>query len=203
LPVVDEAVFMHSHPQRQPDGKKLVKIPPQQDLPGYGGMVMMAMRQLAFELTRVHYILLFAHMIKYLEACLMNTEKNPQLTGDPPSCNVVHAVTVKRVSGQMPSETVLEDLAEFFKLFSDKTRIGILWALSFSEMCVCDLAMLLKMKQPAISQHLKNLRQMRIVRTRREGKVIYYALDDEHIRAVLHTGLQHIDEPVEPTEALQ
>jgi ArsR family transcriptional regulator len=95
----------------------------------------------------------------------------------------------------MPSETALDGLAEFFKLFSDKTRVGILWALSLSEMCVCDLAMLLKMKQPAISQHLKNLRQMRIVRTRRDGKVIYYTLDDNHIRAMLETGLQHIDEP--------
>jgi ArsR family transcriptional regulator len=62
--------------------------------------------------------------------------------------------------------------------------------------------MLLKMKQPAISQHLKSLRQMRIVRTRREGKVIFYALDDDHIRAVLNTGLQHIDEPEGTIEVL-
>jgi ArsR family transcriptional regulator len=133
----------------------------------------------------------------------MKTEKNPRLTVEPPACNVLHAVTVKNVSERMPPETVLENLAGFFKLFSDKTRIGILWALSYSEMCVCDLAMLLKMKQPAISQHLKNLRQMRIVRTRREGKVIYYALDDAHIGSVLNTGLRHIAEPAEPTEALQ
>jgi ArsR family transcriptional regulator len=94
----------------------------------------------------------------------------------------------------MPSEPALGSLAEFFKLFSDKTRLGILWALSRSEMCVCDLSMLLKMKQPAISQHLKSLRHMRIVRTRRDGKVVYYALDDEHIRTVLGFGLQHIKE---------
>lgn len=111
-------------------------------------------------------------------------------------CNGLHPITVGKVAGQMPSEAVLEDLAGFFKLFSDKTRVGILWALSFSEMCVCDLSMLLKMKQPAISQHLKGLRQMRLVRTRREGKVIYYAIDDEHIRTVLDTGLKHIGESV-------
>lgn len=110
-------------------------------------------------------------------------------------CNVVHPLTVRRVSERMPSEAGLESLAEFFKLFADKTRLGILWALSQSEMCVCDLSLLLKMKQPAISQHLKNLRQMRVVRTRREGKVVYYALDDEHIHAVLQTGRQHLDEP--------
>jgi ArsR family transcriptional regulator, lead/cadmium/zinc/bismuth-responsive transcriptional repressor len=100
------------------------------------------------------------------------------------------------------TETVLEDLSGFFKLSSDKTRIGILWVLSLSEMCVCDLALLLKMKQPAISQHLKNLHQMRIVRTRREGKVIYYSLDDDHNRTVLNTALKHIDDPVGTIEAL-
>lgn len=133
----------------------------------------------------------------------MQTKKKGPSAGDAPQCNVLHAVTVQRVSAQMPPEVVLEELASFFKLFSDKTRIGILWALSLAEMCVCDLALLLKMKQPAISQHLKYLRQMRIVRTRREGKVIYYALDDDHIRTVLNTGLQHMDEPVDTLEALR
>ena len=125
----------------------------------------------------------------------MQTAEYFQSSGETPPCNVLHALTVRKVSRQMPPEGVLEDLAGFFKLFSDKTRVGILWALSISEMCVCDLSMLLNMKQPAISQHLKSLRQMRIVRTRREGKVIFYALDDDHIRAVLNTGRQHVDEP--------
>lgn len=110
------------------------------------------------------------------------------------SCTILHPMTVRSVSEQMPTEEVLYSLADFFKLFSDKTRVGILLALSLSEMCVCDLSMLLKMKQPAISQHLKSLRQMRIVKTRREGKAIFYALDDDHIRTVLNTGLNHIDE---------
>lgn len=109
-------------------------------------------------------------------------------------CNILHPVTVRKVSKEMPSEGVLDGLAEFFKLFSDKTRVSILWALSHSEMCVCDLSMLLKMKQPAISQHLKVLRQMRMVRTRRDGKVVYYTLDDDHIRIVLKYGLEHIEE---------
>jgi DNA-binding transcriptional ArsR family regulator len=128
--------------------------------------------------------------------------ENSKSNHEPPSCNILHPITVRKVSEQMPSEAALKSLAGFFKLFSDKTRIGIIWALSLSEMCVCDLSMLLKMKQPAISQHLKSLRQMRIVRTRREGRVIYYALDDDHIRAVLNTSLQHIDEPVGTIEAL-
>lgn len=119
-------------------------------------------------------------------------QTNPET--EPRSCNILHPITVQKVSKQMPSEAALTNLAEFFKLFSDKTRVGILWALSFSEMCVCDLGMLLKMKQPAVSQHLKSLRQMRIVRTRREGKTIYYTLDDPHIRTVLDFGLQHLQE---------
>ena len=124
----------------------------------------------------------------------MNPAEQLRANTDPHSCNILHPMTVRKVSKQMPSEAALNGLAEFFKLFSDKTRVGILWALSLSEMCVCDLSMLLKMKQPAISQHLKGLRQMRIVRTRRDGKVIYYALDDEHIRTVLTFGLQHTKE---------
>lgn len=109
-------------------------------------------------------------------------------------CNIIHPITVKNVAKQMPSESNRGDLADFFKLFSDKTRIGLLWALSKGEMCVCDLSMLLKMKQPTISQHLKNLRQMRVVRTRRDGKVVFYALNDEHIRSVLNLGYEHIQE---------
>jgi ArsR family transcriptional regulator len=132
----------------------------------------------------------------------MKLNRQSQITADVQSCNVLHPLTVRKVSEQMPPDAVWEDLAGFFKLFSDKTRVVILWALSLSEMCVCDLSMLLKMKQPAISQHLKHLRQMRIVRTRREGKVIFYALDDDHIRAVLNTGLRHIDESAGTIEAL-
>jgi ArsR family transcriptional regulator len=124
----------------------------------------------------------------------MRPAEQLQIANESRSCNILHPITVRKVSKQMPSAVALNALAEFFKLFSDKTRVGILWALSLSEMCVCDLSLLLKMKQPAISQHLKNLRQMRIVRTRRNGKVIYYALDDEHISTVLDFGLRHIKE---------
>jgi DNA-binding transcriptional ArsR family regulator len=109
-------------------------------------------------------------------------------------CNIIHPITVRKVTKQMPSESNLNDMAEFFKLFSDRTRVGILCALSKSEMCVCDLSMLLKVKQSAISQHLKNLRQMRVVRTRRDGKVVFYSLDDDHIHTVLKFGLEHIQE---------
>lgn len=106
----------------------------------------------------------------------------------------IHQDTVREVRGQMPDQVELYQLADFFKLFADSTRISILWALSESEMCVCDLCALLEMKQPAVSHQLKNLKQARVVKTRRDGKVIYYSLDDEHIRTLLNLGMEHLNE---------
>jgi ArsR family transcriptional regulator len=94
----------------------------------------------------------------------------------------------------MPDPIALYDVADLFKLFGDSTRLGILWALSESEMCVCDLCALLKMKQPAVSHQLKNLKQSRVVKARRDGKVIYYSLDDDHIRRLLNLGIEHVQE---------
>jgi ArsR family transcriptional regulator len=95
----------------------------------------------------------------------------------------------------MPDPVALYKLSDLFKLFGDSTRLGILWALSESEMCVCDLCALLKMKQPAVSHQLKNLKQSRIVKARRDGKIIYYSLEDEHIRELLNLGMEHTKEP--------
>lgn len=104
----------------------------------------------------------------------------------------IHPNRIRAVRQAMPDPAHLGDLADFFRLFGDGTRIGILWALSESELCVCDLCALLKMKQPAVSHQLKNLKQARIVKARREGKVIYYSLDDDHIRKLLNLGMEHL-----------
>jgi ArsR family transcriptional regulator len=104
----------------------------------------------------------------------------------------IHRATIQLVKGAMPETTRLYDLADLFKLFGDSTRLSILWALSEAEMCVCDLCALLRMKQPAVSHQLKNLKQARVVKARRDGKVIYYSLDDEHIRDLLNLGMEHI-----------
>lgn len=104
----------------------------------------------------------------------------------------IHTDTVQTVQHRMPDFEDLYELADFFKLFGDSTRLSILWALSESEMCVCDICALLKMKQPAVSHQLKNLKQSRIVKSRRDGKVVYYSLDDEHIRRLLDIGMEHI-----------
>ena len=104
----------------------------------------------------------------------------------------IHKDTIRAVKGKMPEPIALYDVADLFKLFGDSTRLGILWALSESEMCVCDLCALLKMKQPAVSHQLKNLKQSRIVKARRDGKIVYYSLDDDHIRKLLNLGMEHI-----------
>jgi len=108
--------------------------------------------------------------------------------------NVIHLDTIKSVLKTMPESVSLSELADLFKLFGDSTRVRILWALSESEMCVCDLCALLKMKQPAVSHQLKNLKQSRIVKSRRDGKVVYYSLDDDHIRILLNIGMEHVQE---------
>lgn len=106
----------------------------------------------------------------------------------------IHDDIVDAVHSKLPNPKRLSDLADLFKLFADSSRISILWALSESEMCVCDLCALLRMRQPTVSHQLKNLKLSRLVKTRRDGKVIYYSLDDEHIRMLLDLGMQHLQE---------
>ena len=109
-------------------------------------------------------------------------------------CNVINSEVVNRVKDGLPKEELLYDLAEFFKVFGDSTRIKIICALFQSEMCVGDLANVLEMTQSAISHQLRVLKQARLVKNRREGKVIYYSLDDNHIKGIFDQGLHHINE---------
>lgn len=106
----------------------------------------------------------------------------------------VHDELVHKVEQVMPGEQELLDLAEFFKVFGDSTRIKILYALSQSEMCVCDIATLLQMGQSAISHQLRVLKQMRLVKFRREGKTVFYSLSDDHIQTILAQGMEHVGE---------
>lgn len=109
-------------------------------------------------------------------------------------CNVIHVDIVENVKANMPEDEELCDLSDLFKVFSDSTRIKVICALFNSEMCVCDIAYLLGMKQSAISHQLKILRQAKLVKPRREGKVVYYSLDDDHIKGIFNMGLMHINE---------
>ena len=109
-------------------------------------------------------------------------------------CNVIHEDIVNQVRDKMPQEESLYDLAELFKVFGDSTRIRILWALHEVEMCVCDIAVLLNMTQSAISHQLRVLKQANLVKNRKEGKVVYYSLVDDHVREIFDQGLIHINE---------
>ena len=108
--------------------------------------------------------------------------------------NIIHEDIVVRVKDKLPAEETLYDLAELFKVFGDTTRIKIICALFESEMCVCDLSCLLNMTQSAISHQLRVLKSARLVKFRRKGKVVYYSLDDEHIKHIYDAGLNHISE---------
>jgi ArsR family transcriptional regulator len=110
------------------------------------------------------------------------------------SCDVIHEDIVKQVKKAMPEEELLYDLADLFKVFGDSTRIRILWALDAAEMCVCDIAYLLDMTQSAISHQLRVLKQAKLVKNRREGKTVYYSLDDDHVKQIFSMGLVHITE---------
>lgn len=107
-------------------------------------------------------------------------------------CTVIHQEVIDKI--KLPEEEVLYDLGDFFKILGDSTRIKILSALFQSEMCVCDIAALLGMTQSAISHQLRVLKQGRLVKHRKEGKVVYYSLDDDHIKHIIDQGLTHISE---------
>ncbi len=106
----------------------------------------------------------------------------------------VHEDIVKKVTMEMPGEDVLFDLSELFKIFGDSTRIRILYCLFGSEMCVCDIATLLNMTQSAISHQLSVLKKSKLVKSRRDGKTVFYSLADSHVRTILDQGVEHVTE---------
>ena len=110
------------------------------------------------------------------------------------NCSTIHEDVVEKVRKLIPEEETLYNLAELFKVFGDSTRIKILCVLFETEMCVCDIAALLNMNQSAISHQLRVLKNARLVKYRREGKVVYYSLDDQHVKQIFDQGLIHIKE---------
>lgn len=101
---------------------------------------------------------------------------------------------VQKVLEQQPDDEILYDLAELFKIFGDSTRIKILYALSETELCVNDIAQLLKLSQSSVSHQLRILKDSKLVRFRREGKSVFYALDDDHVRNIINMGMEHVEE---------
>ena len=106
----------------------------------------------------------------------------------------VHKEVVREILRKMPKEETLFELAEFFKVFGDSTRIRILYTLRETELCVCDIASLLGMTQTAVSHQLRVLKTAKMVKARRNGKTVFYSLDDEHIHSILDVGICHLEE---------
>ncbi len=108
-------------------------------------------------------------------------------------CNIIHQNAVNIALKNKPKEKELENLTTLFKILGDSTRTKILWILDHHEMCVCDIANVLNMTKSSISHQLAILREAGIVRFRRNGKEVYYTLDDEHISRLYEIGLEHIN----------
>ena len=106
----------------------------------------------------------------------------------------VHEELVEKVKGQMPDLEELMTLADLFKVFGDTTRVRILYLLFESELCVCDISTLLGMNQSAISHQLRVLKQAKLVKSRRDGKTVFYSLADEHVRTIIGNGMEHVKE---------
>ena len=107
-------------------------------------------------------------------------------------CDMIHEKIVEDTREKMQEEAQYGDLAALFKMFGDTTRVKILHALELNELCVCDLAALLGMTKSAISHQLKALRLSNLVKSRRDGQVIYYSLADDHVKYILDIGFDHI-----------
>ncbi len=107
-------------------------------------------------------------------------------------CDVLHEDVVAAVSRRMPTDDRIMALADFFSVFADSTRVRILWALDQAELCVCDIAVLLNMTKSAISHQLRILREKDLVKNRRDGKVVYYSLADNHVKEIFETAVAHL-----------
>lgn len=105
---------------------------------------------------------------------------------------VIHTDVIEKVKSDFPADGLVEKMALFYKIFGDSTRIRILCALDKAELCVCDISSLLGMTISAVSHQLKLLRESDLVKTRRDGKVVYYSLADEHVQQIIECGMEHI-----------
>lgn len=109
------------------------------------------------------------------------------------SCNIIHEDILLKAKTQLISQEKADAVADLFKVFGDTTRVKILHLLTISEMCVCDISAALDMTQSAISHQLRVLKQAGLVKNRKEGKIVYYSLDDDHVLKVLTQGIDHVN----------
>lgn len=107
---------------------------------------------------------------------------------------LIHEDNVKKAINELPDDELIADLSDMFKIFGDQTRMKILMALESGELCVCDIAAVMNMSQSAISHQLRVLKQSNIVKTRREGKVVYYSISDDHVKEIFDIAMVHVQE---------
>lgn len=123
----------------------------------------------------------------------MNDLKNTELINDDCEAVYVNESMVKAIKENLVDEEKINNLADLFKALSDPTRLKLIHALKQSELCVCDLSAILNMGQSAVSHQLRYLRNLRLVKRRKEGKMMFYSIDDHHIDELFSQGLKHID----------
>ena len=107
---------------------------------------------------------------------------------------LIHEDNVKKAVNELPDDELIADLSDMFKIFGDQTRVKILMALESGELCVCDIAAVMNMSQSAISHQLRVLKQSNIVKTRRQGKVVYYSISDDHVKEIFDIAIVHVQE---------
>ncbi|MDU4278577.1 MAG: ArsR/SmtB family transcription factor [Finegoldia magna] len=107
---------------------------------------------------------------------------------------LIHEDNVKKAINELPDDELIVDLSDMFKIFGDQTRVKILMALESGELCVCDIAAVMNMSQSAISHQLRVLKQSNIVKTRRQGKVVYYSISDDHVKEIFDIAIVHVQE---------
>ena len=120
--------------------------------------------------------------------------KKNRLPGEQCDCRCIHQERVDAAHGHALASRENEQLAGLFKAMGDPNRLRILWALDREEMCVCDLARFIGVTESAVSHQLRQLRQLHLVANRREGPILYYRLDDDHVRSLIHLALEHVRE---------
>ena len=108
-------------------------------------------------------------------------------------CNIIHETVVEAVRQEMPGRKI-HDLADTFRIFSDSTRVKILYALMQAETCVCDISALIGTTKSSVSHQLRILKQSKLVKYRKDGRIVYYSIADEHVRSIFNEGMIHISE---------
>lgn len=133
-------------------------------------------------------------MNKYSYVHIKDVRDIDKINDEKCEVTLIHEDNVKKAINKLPNDELIADLSDMFKIFGDQTRVKILMALESGELCVCDIAAVMDMSQSAISHQLRVLKQSNIVKTRRQGKVVYYSISDDHVKEIFDIAIVHVQE---------